>query len=276
MHLILPLLLTLGATQAQTAQELPALADRLVEAVTLTNYAEATEQAHAALEGAPNWTTPPDPQAMATLWLVIGAAAVYSGQDEAMAPAFAQACAIDPEHFVADLGKNLQPVWAAACQRATPSASLRVRPLGEGSVLYVDGHTQEGDTVSLAPGEHLVQVLTPEQAPFVMLVQLEAEQRATLDTGLMRAPSITARRHSLLASGAGTTLLAGAAMGVLAWRAHGIYTDAYDACTQGSPCSDLTIEQITARADQRDALLVGAGMGAGLGLAFGATLAITW
>ncbi len=275
--ILIPLLLTLAPAQAQTAQELPALADALVEAVTLTHYSEATEQARAALEAAPSWTTPPDPQALATLWLVIGAAAVYSGQDEAMVPAFAQACAIDPEHFVADLGKNLQPAWAAACQQATPSASLRVRPLADGSTLYVDGRAQESGVASLAPGEHIVQVLTPEQAPFTAMVQLEAEQRATLDTGIVIPRDPQASRRAVLATSAGATLLAGAALGAMAWRAHGTYSNAYDACIDRSEgCSAATGASIQDAWTQRNNRAVAAGAAGGLALGLSATLVITW
>ncbi|MFH1466704.1 MAG: hypothetical protein ABIO70_20125 [Pseudomonadota bacterium] len=260
---------------AQPAADLPVVVDQLVTAVTDAEYAAAAERARATLDAMPSWTTPPAPADLAALWQVLGAVGIYDRQDALIAPSLAQACAVDPEHFQDRLGPQVQSQWEAACRHVEASASLAVGPLRAESVLWVDGR-QLASPAALAPGQHLVQVLTPERDPFVAVVDLAAGQSASLDTGLVLPRVPHPARHAALAGGAGASLAAGAVLGALAWRSNNVYTHACEACDgREVPCTASAAEiQATWQRGQRQA--VAAGVGGALALGLGLTLAVTW
>jgi hypothetical protein len=133
--------------------------------------------------------------------------------------------------------------------------------------------------VALAPGQHLVQVLTPEHGPFVANVTLDADQHATLDTGIALPRDDDRAGKAILATSAVASLAAGAVFGALAWRSHGTYSAAYDACTDASrsaPCAQGTRELILDEQGHRDTYAIVAGASGALGLGLGATLLIRW
>ncbi|MFH1466698.1 MAG: hypothetical protein ABIO70_20095 [Pseudomonadota bacterium] len=275
---MLTLLLLAPLALAQPPADLPVVVDTLVTAVTDAEYASAAERAQTTLDGMGTWTTPPAPADLAALWQILGAVGLYDHRDDLIVPSLTQACAVDPEHFQDRLGPQVQSQWEAACRHVEASASLAVGPLRAESVLWVDGR-QVASPAALAPGQHLVQVLTPEREPFVAVVDLCAGQSASLDTGLVLPRVPHPARHAALAGGAGVSLAAAAVLGALAWQAHGVYAGACDLCTdpdRALPCSANTRDAMSATRDRRDALLVGAGVGGGLALAFGVTLAFTW
>jgi len=277
MYAHLLILVFAPSTQAQGPAELPLVVDQLVTAVTDGDYGAAAERARATLEATSSWSSPPAPQQLAALWQVLGAVGVYDGQDALISSSFAQACAIDTEHFEDRLGPRPRSQWEAACRHSEPSASLTVGPLRTDSVLWVDGRAQQASPVALVPGEHLIHVLTPEHEPFVASVKLEAQQQAIIDTGLLLppVPPSGGGRHALLATGTGASLLAGAALGVLAWQAHGTYSGAYDTCSERecSPESGMFIQQSW---QQRNSYAAAAGIGGGLAIGLGTALVITW
>ena len=271
-------LLLLPLASAQAPADLPVLVDQLVSAVTDTEYAAAADRARAALDTMGTWATPPAPEHLAALWQVLGAVGIFDHRDDLIVPSLTQACAIDPEHFQTRLGPQVQSQWEAACRHVEASASLAVGPLRSESVLWVDGR-QAASPLPLAPGHHLVQVLTEGQEPFVAVVDLAAGQAATLDTGLVLPHQPAPGRHAALAGATGASLLTGAVLGALAWRAHGVYAHAAEVCTasdRAAPCSETTREDVLAQRDVRDRTLVGAGVAGAVGLAFGATFLITW
>jgi hypothetical protein len=275
---LLPLLLT-GPALAQPPADLPLVVDQIVTSVTDGDFTAAAERAQGTIDSMASWTTPPDPAQFAALWQILGAVGVYDEQDALIAASFSQACAIDSEHFDQRLGPRAHSQWEAACRHVQPSASLTVGPLQADSMLWIDGREAASNPAALAPGQHLLQVLTPEREPFVALVTLTADQQASVDTGLVLPAEPSKSPRALLASAAGVSLAAGAALGVLAWQAQGLYAPANETCSasdRSSPCSDDSLGAIDAQRGLRNGYLLGAGLGGGLGLALGTTLVITW
>jgi hypothetical protein len=121
-----------------------------------------------------------------------------------------------------------------------------------------------------------VQVLTEGQPPYVAVVNLVAGQAATLDTGLILPHQPAPGRHAALAGATGASLLTGAVLGALAWRAHEVFAEAYDGCDGREPACTASASTIQQTWVQKQRLTVAAGAAGVATLGLGAALAFTW
>ncbi len=281
MHLatILAGLLLAASSWAQEPPppDLTQLADQVVTAVTDGAYSMAKQQAQQCIQDLERLDKPPDTQALATLWQSLATIGVYDEQPELVAPNLKQACAVSTEWFNERLGSAMREQWQQTCKEVQPTAHVEVTSLLKESRLYVDGRHYEEHMVGLAPGKHLVQVLTEGHPHYSAVVQLAKGQSTTLHIGLEPASAPARARHVALGAGTGLALASASGLVWSAAQAHGTWQASSDSCREKlGGCSEASLSEIESVQRQRN-LLVGASAAGGLlSLGLGTALVVTW
>ena len=264
--------------QESDVPDLALVAEQVVTAITDGEYAQARQQVDVAVRQLDQLEQPPVPQDLATLWQSLGAIGVYDPEQSALTSAsFHQACAVLPGWFNERLGGMARQQWEAACAESQATASLEIASVLDRSAIYIDGQQSEERRFELAPGTHLVQVLTEGETPFQAVLSLVEAQHATLDAGLVAPQPAGTVRHLSLGAGTGLALAGAALLGWLALDAHGSWQQAGDTCSQTyGGCSQASIDQIGALGGRRSGLGVAAASCGLFAVGLGVTLAITW
>ncbi|HJN74885.1 MAG TPA: hypothetical protein QGF58_13210 [Myxococcota bacterium] len=209
MHLLL-----ITAVQAQDCEalDLDAQVDAAVTAVTDDELGEASRLAEEGLANLVCQSRVPDPEDIASLYQVQGAAGVYSGRPQLADSALRQARVTYAGYFNERLGSSVQEVWEGL--EPAGSGTLTAWPIPDEGVLYVDGLARAEQPVALGAGTHLVQVALGAEVAYVDSIELADGQLLEMATGLPEPTK--ARRVSpwligtVSAAGLGGGLYAGA------------------------------------------------------------------
>ncbi len=269
-----------GVARAQENEvpELAEIAEQVVTAITDGEYAQARQRVDGVVQRLESLERPPAPEDLATLWQSLGAIGVYDAEQAALVrPSFDQACAILPGWFNERLGGMARQQWEAGCAEIQPTATLEITSVLEQSAVYIDGRPVSERQLALAPGLHLVQVLTEGQLPYRALLELSEAQHTTVDAGLELEPQPSAARHLSLSLGTGLVLAGAGVLGWLAAYAHRTWQQASQSCSQKlGGCSDDTIARIEALESRRTGLGVATASCGLVTIGLGVSLAITW
>ncbi|MCB9764745.1 MAG: hypothetical protein H6739_33525 [Alphaproteobacteria bacterium] len=125
-----------------------------------------------------------DPDDLASLWQVRGAAAIYGGRPEAAGPFMRQAAALYPGYFNERLGGQAQQAWAEAGEGLSGEGTIEAWPIPDDGVLYVNGQAREEQPVALLPGDHFVQVAVGAEVLYAQIVPLADTDAILLETAL--------------------------------------------------------------------------------------------
>lgn len=215
----MPHTLMLWLLGAAAAQEPPApcpdvdldvAADDAVRALTDDELAYARDVATAALAGVGCVTRVVDPEDLATLYQVRAGAGFYADPPLAFIDDLKASAVALPGWFNDRLGPELRRAWEDAAAGIGGSAALRVGPIPDDGVLYVDGQSREGPEVAVAPGPHLVQVAVGAEVAWAWAGPLADGDALSLETALPEPTRARVVRDNPLLFGG---LAAGVAVG---------------------------------------------------------------
>ncbi len=196
--------------------DLPVVVDQLVTAITDDELAYAEREARRAIRSLPCLSRVADPEDLASLWQVLGAAAIYGGRPEEARGALLQSQVVHPGWFNHRLGPEVRAAWEQAGAVLPGEATIQAWPIPDQALLYVDGTGREEQPVTVLAGTHLVQVAVGADVHLGQLLAVAPGEELLVETGLPEPSGFRLRDAPWLVAAAGG-LLGGAAAATGAW-----------------------------------------------------------
>lgn len=169
-----------------------------------------------ALEGLGCLEYPVDAQTMAGLWQVSAAVEFFGASPAAANPDLARAKAIDGRYFRPRLGMDMRDLWWETVPIV--DAQVWIAPIPAGHQLLVNGVENSGPTVEVLSGPNLVQIVEDGRLVFQRVVNLNASERAELETGL--SAKVSSRRLKKFTNAPG--MMVGAAGALVGLTSFGV------------------------------------------------------
>jgi hypothetical protein len=142
--------------------------------------------------------------------------------------------------------------------------------------VWIDGAAADQGLAFVAPGRHLVQVITQDHPVYAVMVEVAGGQRATVDPGLPVRTPHERQRLALLGGSMGLAFVGAGVSGVLAAGHHRDWVEGERNCQEAKTCTVETSETVLADRDafrRETALAVASGV---LGLGLGVGFLLTW
>jgi hypothetical protein len=191
--------------------DLDVAADDAVRALTDDELDWARDVATSALEQIACVPRVADAEDLATLFQARAAAGFYADPRQEFQADLVTSAGMVPGWFNQRLGPDLRRAWEEASAGISGTASLRVWPIPDDGVLYLDGRVLQDATFALTPGFHLVQVAVGAEVLWAWTGDLAEGQDLSLETGLPEPTRVrVVRDNPLLWAG----LVAGLGVGV--------------------------------------------------------------
>ncbi len=182
--------------------DLDVAADDAVRALTDDELSYAWDVATSALGQVDCVPRVVDPQDLATLYQARAGARFYAVPPQDHQSDLVQSAVVLPGWFNDRLGPDLRQAWERAATGLSGQAQLRVWPIPDDGVLYIDGQARDTQPAGVLPGQHLVQVAVGAEVGWAWSGALADGQDLTLETGLPEPTTARlVRDNPLLVSG---------------------------------------------------------------------------